>query len=111
MQIYLISLATFPDNRSFGMGTTRYSCITPAQISRKRYYLRAKVSGCWLLFSINQCCYWVSLVNIRLLSLSTSDKLNASINKPNKARLPSLNPEQSEISPLNGEVVYVKSVM
>ena len=33
-------------------------------------------------------------------------KLNASFNKPNKARVPSLNPKQSEISPLNGEVVY-----
>ena len=33
-----------------------YSCITPlAQMSRKRYYLRAKASGCRLLVSINQC--------------------------------------------------------
>jgi len=42
----------------------------------------------------------VSLVNIRLLSFPTSDfyvtvlcKLNASTNKPNKARIPSLNPK------------------
>jgi len=47
MQIY---------NRSFGMGTTLYSCITPiAQMSRKRYCLRAKATGCCLLFSINEC--------------------------------------------------------
>jgi len=57
----------------------------------------------------------VSLVNIRLLPFPTSDnitflrysfsKLNAFINKPDKARLPSLDPKQSEISP-KGEVVY-----
>ena len=35
-----------------------------------------------------------------------SYKLNASFEKPNRARVPSLNPKQSEISPLNGEVVY-----
>jgi len=41
------------------MGMTVYSCITPiAQMSRKRCYLRVKASGCWLLFSINQCCHW-----------------------------------------------------
>jgi len=28
------------------------------------------------------------------------------VNKPNKEQVPSLNPKQSEISPLNGEVVY-----
>jgi len=28
------------------------------------------------------------------------------MNKPNKVRVPLLNPKQSEISPLNGEVVY-----
>jgi len=33
-------------------------------MSRKRYYLRAKASGCWLLFSINRCCHWGRLVNI-----------------------------------------------
>ena len=33
-------------------------------------------------------------------------KLNPSINKPNKTRLPSLNPNESEISPLHGEGVY-----
>jgi len=49
----------FLNNRSFGMGMTHYSCITPiAQMSRKFYYLRAKTSGCWLLFSINRCCHW-----------------------------------------------------
>jgi len=55
----------------------------------------------------------VSLINIRLLPFSTSDfyiavsyKLNASINKPNKARSSSLNPKQSEILPLNVEVRY-----
>ena len=58
----------------------------------------------------------VSLVDIRLLPSSTSDKsnfyatvshkLNGSVNKPNKARVLSLNPKQSEISTLNGEVVY-----
>jgi len=36
-----------------------YSCIAPiAQMSRKRCYLRVKASGCWLLFSVNQCCHW-----------------------------------------------------
>jgi len=25
---------------------------------KKRYYLRAKASCCWLLSSINQCCHW-----------------------------------------------------
>jgi len=40
------------------------------------------------------------------LYATVSNKLNASINKPNKVRLHSLNPKQSEISPLNGEVVY-----
>ena len=35
--------------------------------------------------------------------LFTHPGLNASINKE---RVPSLNPKQSEISPLNGEVVY-----
>jgi len=50
---------TFPNNRSFGMGRTLYSCITTiAQMSRKRCYLRAIASGCWLLFSINQRCHW-----------------------------------------------------
>ena len=58
----------------------------------------------------------VSLVDIRLLPSSTSDnitfyvtvshKVNASVNKPNKVRILSLNPKQSEISPLNGELVY-----
>jgi len=43
MLIYLISLVTFSNNRSFGLGMTLYSCITPiAQMSRKHYYLRAK---------------------------------------------------------------------
>jgi len=41
------------------MGMTLYSCITPiAQMSRKRYHLRAKAGGCWLLFDINQCRHW-----------------------------------------------------
>jgi len=41
------------------MGMTIYLCFTPiAQMSRKRYYLRAKASDCWLLFSISQCCHW-----------------------------------------------------
>ena len=38
--------------------------------------------------------------------LKNLHKLNASINKPNKARVPSMNPKQCEKSPLNGEVVY-----
>jgi len=59
MQIDLSSPVTFSNNRFFGMGMTHYSCITPiAQMSRKRYYLRAKTSGCRLLFNINQCCHW-----------------------------------------------------
>jgi len=37
---------------------------------------------------------------------TVSHKLNAYVNKPNKARVPSLNLKQNEISPLNGEVVY-----
>jgi len=35
-----------------------------------------------------------------------SYNLNASFNKPNKENVPSLNPKQSELVPLNGEVVY-----
>jgi len=59
MQVYLIPWQRFPNNRSFNMGMTHYSCITPiAQMSRKRYYLRAEVRGCWLLFSINQSFHW-----------------------------------------------------
>jgi len=38
---------------------------------------------------------------------TVSYKPNASINKPNKAQLPLLNPKQSVISPLNGEVIYI----
>jgi len=35
-------LSTFPNNRTFGMGMIICLCITPAaQMSRKRYYLRA----------------------------------------------------------------------
>jgi len=81
------------------------------------------VSICVLKLVVADCCLvsidsatGISLVNIRLLPFSTSDNikflrcssyhLNASINKPSKARLPSLNPKQSEISPLNGEVVH-----
>jgi len=76
MQIYLISLVAFSNNRSFGMGMTLYPCITRiSQMSRKRYYLRAKASGCRLLFSINRCCHWGRLVNIRLLPSSTSDNI------------------------------------
>jgi len=42
------------------MRMTLYSCITPIeQISRKLYYLRANASGCWLLFSVNECCHWL----------------------------------------------------
>jgi len=48
-----------------------------------------------------------------LLPFSTSDfhvtvsyQVNPFINKPNPARLPSLNPKQSEISPLNGDIGY-----
>jgi len=78
MQLYLISLVTFPNNRSFGMVMTLYSCITPiAQMSRKRYYLRADlklvVSDCCLV-SINVAT-GVSVVNIRLLLSSTSDNI------------------------------------
>jgi len=41
------------------MGMTLYLRITRiAQMSRKRYHLRAKASGCWLLFGISQCCHW-----------------------------------------------------
>jgi len=75
-----------------------------AQMSRKRYYLRAKASADCCLVSISVAT-GVSLVNIRLLPSSTSDtsnfyvtvsyKLNASINKPNKARVPSLNPNRA----------------
>jgi len=80
---------------SFGMGMTLCSCITPiGQISRKRYHLRAKASGCWLLFSINQCCHWgqsgtsdCCLLQHQTTSnffATVSFKLHASINKPNK---------------------------
>ena len=65
----------------------------------------------------------VSLVDVALANLTSeccllqhkitsnfyatvSHKLNASVNKPNKARVPSLNPKQSEISPSNGAAVY-----
>ena len=58
------------------MGMTLYSCITPiAQMSRKRYYLRAEASGCRLLFSINRFAAGVSLVYIRLLPSSTLDNI------------------------------------
>ena len=95
------------------MGMTPYSCITPiAQMSRKR-------SICVLKLVVADCCLvsvsvaiGVSLVNIRLLHLqhqitsnfyaTVSYKLNAS----NKARLPSLNRKQSEMSPPK-EVVYI----
>jgi len=42
-QYICILLVTLPNKRSFGMElSTRVSCITPtAQMSRKRYYLRA----------------------------------------------------------------------
>ena len=70
------------------MGVTLYSCITPiAQMSRKRYYFRAKTSACCLV-SINVAT-GVSLVMIRLLPFQDqitsnfyatgSYKLNASI--------------------------------
>jgi len=41
---------------------------------------------------------------------TVSYKLNASNHKPNKAQLPSLNPKQSEISPLMEKsfMLYVK---
>jgi len=100
------------------MGMTLYMHITPiAQMSRKRCYLRAKVVADCCLVSVNVAT-GVILFNIRLLPYSRSDnitlfcynfiqpKLNASFNKPNKARVPSLNPKQSEISPLIREVVY-----
>jgi len=55
------------------MGVTLYSCITSiAQMPRKRYYLRAKSSGCWQLFSINQCCHWgqsCSRLNLEIFTL------------------------------------------
>jgi len=101
------------------MGMTLYSCITPiAQMSRKYYYLRAKVSGCCCLVSIDIVTR-VSLVNIRLMPFQhqitpnfyamVSQKINASINKPNKARLPSLNPKQSVMSPMDKSfIIYVK---
>jgi len=78
MQIHLISFVIFPNNRTFGMVMTLYSCITPiAQMSRKRYYLRADlklvVSDCCL-ESINVST-GVSVVNIRLLHCSTSDNI------------------------------------
>jgi len=44
-------------------------------MNRGLLYLRAKASGCWLLFNINQCCHWVSLVDIRLLPSSTWDNI------------------------------------
>jgi len=102
---------------SFGMGMTLYSCITPIpQIPRKRYYLRAKASGCWLLFSINQCCHWgqsgtsdCCLLQHQTTSnffATVSYKLNASINKPNKARVPRWIQNRAKYRHLNGEVVY-----
>jgi len=55
------------------MGMTLYSCITPvAQMSRKRYHLRAKlvvVDCCLVSISVAT---GVSLVNIRLLPFATS---------------------------------------
>jgi len=91
--------------------------------SRLLHNCHENVTICMLKLVVADCCLvptnvatGFSLVNIRLLPLSTSDnikllstvsyKLTASINKPDKARLPSLNPKQSEISPLNGEVVH-----
>jgi len=99
------------------MGMTLYLCITPiahcTNVTKTCTICVLKLvvaDRCFI--SINVATRF-SLVNIRLLPSSTSDfyaavsyKLNASINEPNKAQVPSLNPKQSEISPLNGEVVY-----
>ena len=57
------------------MGMTLYSCIAPiAEMSRKHYYLRAKVSGYCCLVSINVAA-GISLVNIILLPFSESDNI------------------------------------
>jgi len=77
--------------------------------------LKLVVADCCLV-SINVAT-GVSLVNITDWCLSqhqtttnfyvtVSYKLNASVNKFNNPRLLSLNPKQSEISPLNGDVGY-----
>ena len=119
MQIYLISLVRFPNNRSFGMSMTLYSCITPiVQMSRKRYYLSADlklvVSDCCLYQSmfalelvllISDCCFLQHQITSHFYA-TVSYKLNACITKPYSARIPSMNPKQSDISPLNGEVLY-----
>jgi len=77
MEIYFISLVTFPNN-PFGMGMTLYSCITPiAQMSQKDVticVLKLVVADCCLV-SINSAT-GVSLVNIRLLPSSTTDEIN-----------------------------------
>ena len=58
------------------MGVTLYSCITPiAQMSRKRYYLRAKASGCCLLFSINQSCHRGQSRYDQIVAFSRSDNI------------------------------------
>jgi len=53
----------------------------------------------------SDCCHFQHHITSNFYA-TVSYKLTASFNKPNKARFPSLNPKQSEISPLNGEVVY-----
>jgi len=53
----------------------------------------------------SDCCLFQHQITSNFYA-TVSYKLNASINKPNKARLLLLNPKQYVISPLNGEVVY-----
>jgi len=90
--------------------------------SRLLHKCHENLTICVLKLVIGDCCLvsinvatGVSLINIRLLPISTPDNFKCLrysfiiakyfINKPDKARLPSLNPKQSETSPING-VVY-----
>jgi len=94
-----------------------------ARASRLSHKCHENVTICVLKLVVADCCllYYQSMSPLGSVSLTSdcclfqhqitsnfyatvSYKLNASINKPKKARLPSLNPKQSEISPLNGEV-------
>jgi len=117
MQIYLISLVTFPIIVLLAwvwLSTHVPRLLHKCHENDTMCVLKIVVADCCLVW--NSLATGVSLVNIRLQPFSTSDnikfyvtvpyKLIASINKSNKAGWTSFNPKQSETSPLNGEVVY-----
>jgi len=77
MQIYLISLVTFPYNRSFGTGLS--TCAS--RLLRKCH---ENITICMLKLVVADCCLvsinvatGVSLVNIRLFLFSTSHNVKS----------------------------------